>query len=103
VHVQLADEDRACVAQLSHDGRIRLRDPVAEDARARGRAYPRGGKEVLHRDRDAVERAAVAPGGDLALGLARLLARELGRDRDERVQPRERGDAREGRLRDLDW
>jgi hypothetical protein len=43
-----------------------------------------------------VQRTFVVARLDLALGLARLLARELGRDRDERIETRlERVDPRE--------
>ena len=54
-----------------------------------------------------MEGAAIVAGGDLALSLARLRARDIFGDGDERVEPRlERLDAREagldkGRRRDL--
>ena len=44
--------------------------------------------QILDGDRDAVKGAAIAPGGELAVGLARLLPRGVGHDENERVQPR---------------
>jgi len=43
-----------------------------------------------------VQRAAIAAGGDLVLGLQRLCSREIRRDGDERVDPGlDRRDARQ--------
>ena len=102
MHVQLAQEDASCVAQPAHDGRVLGRDPVREDPRARRRTYPRRVEEVLHSDGDAVQRPPVLPRGDLTLGGARLLPREIGGHRDERSQTVEGGGPREGELGELD-
>jgi len=50
-----------------------------------------------------MQRPAIPAGGDLALGLRGLGSRELGGDRDERVEAwLDRGDARKARVGQLD-
>src|SRR5438045_2399671 len=46
------------------------------------------GDEVLRSPGDAVQRSAVAPGGNLAIGLLRLLQRQFLGERDDAVQGR---------------
>jgi len=49
-----------------------------------------------------VQRAAIAAGGNLVLGLQRLCSREIRRDGDERIDPGlDRRDAREARFGQL--
>ena len=88
VQSELAEEHRARFAQLPHDGRVLIWHPVGEDPGARGRADPFCCEQVLHRDGYPVQWAFVSTRLDLALSLASLLARELGRDGDERVDTR---------------
>ena len=64
VHVGLADEDGAGLAQPPGDGRLVGRVPALEDLRPAGGGRPDGGEQVLHRDRDpgqGAERLARRP------------------------------------------
>jgi hypothetical protein len=87
MHPELAEEHRAGFAKLAHDRRVLVGDPVGEDLRSRRRADPFCREQVLHRDGNAVQRAAVAPGRDLVSCFASLRARKVGGHRHERVEP----------------
>jgi hypothetical protein len=63
----------------------------------------RARKEILDRNRDAVQRPAIAARADLGVRLSRLPQRQLGSHRDERVQLRvEAIDSTEHELGQLD-
>ena len=101
VQVGLADEHRAGRAQPRRDDRRRRRDVPAPHARRRGGRRPAKIDQILERDRHAVQRAAVAAGGNLLIGGARLRARLVGQHGDEGVDRRiALGDAREAAFGD---
>ena len=90
-------EDRAVrLAQHDRPGRLHALDPraaeVRREARERGHAAERRRpsglevEEVLHRGRDAVQRADRLPAHEGLLRRARLLERLVDRQEDERVQ-----------------
>ena len=102
VQPELAEEHRARLAKLAYDRRVRLWDPVREDARAGCRADPFRREEVLDRDGNAVQRTSVPARRDLICGFARLRARDLRGHGHERVKARvDLFDARETRLGQL--
>ena len=72
VQVGLADEDGACLAQVRDGRRVACGHVAVAHARGGGRRRAADVEQILERDRDAVQRAAVAPGRELAVGLARL-------------------------------
>ena len=104
VRRRLADDDRPGRAEALGDGAVDRGHVVAEHAGAVRRAEPRRVEQVLHAGRDAVQRAAIGAGRDLALGGARRGACLLdGHERREGVQPRVRdGDPREHGFEKLD-
>jgi hypothetical protein len=63
-----------------------IRHMVSQDARPGRRADSLGCEEILDRDRDAVQGAAIVTRQDLTLGLSRLVPRLLGQQSDERVE-----------------
>jgi hypothetical protein len=78
-HVQLAEEDRARLLEALDRGRRARRHVAAEDARrAAGRRHAGGVEQVLHRDRDAVQRAELAALRERLLGAPRRRDRVLG-------------------------
>ncbi len=82
VHVGLADEDRARLAQPGGDGRVGIGHPIAEHLAARGRARAAHGDVVLQGDRNAVQRPEAVPGRDHDLGGFRDLQRLFLEDGD---------------------
>src|SRR3989442_14840630 len=88
VHAELAEQDRTRLAQLADDGRVLARDPVLENAGSGRGTGALSREEVLHRNRDSMQRAAIPATGDLALGLRGLGSRELRRDRAKGVEGR---------------
>ena len=87
VQVGLAQEDRTGLAKMRDRRAVARGDMPVADARRRRRRDAAHVEQVLDRDRDAVQRAAIAAGGDLTVGVLRLTARFVGRHADERVQP----------------
>ena len=69
VQVGLADDDRAGLAQPPHDRRVGRRRSRAGTSEPAVVGVPRDVDEILHRDRNAVQRAAIPAGGNLAVGL----------------------------------
>ncbi len=103
VEVGLADHDGAGPPQMDDDRRVMLGDMPGAHARRRRRGGAAHVDQILDRHRHAVQRAAIAPGGDLAIRLARLVARLVGHHENERVQPRVAGlDARQARVGGLE-
>ena len=88
VQVGLADEHRAGLPQMGDGRRVALGDVALAHARRRGGRRAADVEQILDRDRHAVQRSAVVAGGELAVGVARLLPRLVGHDQDEGVQPR---------------
>jgi hypothetical protein len=74
-HLELAQQHGTCGAEALDHGGIDLGHPVGQDGRAAGGADALGEAQVLHRDRHAVQRAAIASPDDLVLGLPRLIER----------------------------
>ena len=95
---QLRDEHGACLVESAHDHRVRSRHAIAERFGAVGGGDVLRVEQVLHAVRDAVQRAAILPGGDLGIRrFARASACSL-RDRDDRAELRiEPLDATQGR------
>ena len=95
VHVGLAQDDRAGLAQPLGDVRVVWRAVALEDARARGALAAGHGHEVLERDRDAQQRpqcvervGRVGPGGRQAgVGGVGLGQGAFAVDREPRVEP----------------
>ena len=85
--VRLAEHDRAGALPALDRDRVGRRHEALEELAAVGRAYAGGRERVLDRDRQALERAAVA-GLQPPVGGRRLGAGALGGERDDRVQPR---------------
>ena len=86
--LELAEQDRAGLAQLAHDRRVDRRHEVAVQRHARRGGDALGPAQVLDGDRHAVQlRQDLAP-ADHLLGGARLLERQLGRDQGVRLQRR---------------
>ena len=87
VHVQLAEQHRAGVAEPGDDGRVVLRHEVGQDLRASGGPDPGGVVQVLQRDRDPVQRPPVLPWLDLTLRPPRRRERRVRQHRDKRIDP----------------
>ena len=85
VAVGLAQADRAGRGQAFDDRRVEGAHVVLEHPRAGGRTPSAGHEDVLVRDRDAEQRAALAA-PETGVGLARLGERQLGLHVDEGVQ-----------------
>src|ERR1041385_7885449 len=101
---ELAEQYRTGLIELCDGGRILPRDEVLADHRVARRAGPGGRIDILQPERYAVQRAAIAPGHDLALGRFGLLARLFRRRQQKRIELRvERLDARKHRISQLDW
>ena len=89
IHVEGADEDCAGRGQPPHERRILgRRRPVAVDVRAGDGGQASDVVEVLDRERDAGQRAGVAPGADGGVDRRRRRKRPLFRDRGEGVDRR---------------
>ena len=96
VQVRLAEDDRSGGAQPRGHRAVLLRDVAREDLRSRRRHDALLVIEILQRDRDAVQRAAVLTRVALAVREARRVERRLERRRDERAKVRIEGaDARD--------
>ena len=98
--VQLAEEHRARLAEPPDSRGVLLRD-VVDDVAADRRAQSLGVELILHRDGQAVERAASCAASKLGLGVPRGAERPLLVERDVGVEPRESlspGDERLGQL-----
>jgi hypothetical protein len=90
--VGFPDHHRAVRLQPLHDDIGSRRDAVRVDARAGSAAHPRDVGAVLHRDGQAVQVMRRRVGPPLAQDAARVLARAVVAQRDQRV------DLRVGRL-----
>ena len=83
--------------QPRHHGGVFGGNALAEDFRPAGGADARGVDQVLGAVGNAVQRAAVVPGGNLLFGAAGFTQSEIGADGNERMQFRiERLDAFQG-------
>jgi len=91
VEIGLAEDDGAGRPQPGDDRGIARRDPVLQDARAGRRSKRPRREQVLHRDRYAQQRTALAP-GESPLSPLCLPAGLLARRCDEGVQARARLD-----------
>jgi hypothetical protein len=80
---QLAEQHGPRVVEPGGRRGVRIGDPVDEDARVRRGEDAARVVDVLERERDPVQRAAGRIRGDLGLGLAGLLPRQIERARDE--------------------
>ena len=82
------DDDLGPPLLLRDEERAPLGNPVLERVGAQRRALALGRREVLDRDRDAVERPAILPGRDLLLRFGGLGEGLLVEPRDVSVQER---------------
>ena len=100
---RLAHDDGAGLLQSRHGNRIMIGNVVFEDQRTPGGADIRCRDQVLHRDRNSMQRSERRPLHHRRLGCARHIHRGIGGDGDECVQHRLAAlDAIECRLHDLD-
>ena len=90
VHVELAEEHRARVAQLAHALGVLARDAVRVHRARRRRQNPGRVDVVLQRERNAVQRPAPLAARELGFERARLRERLLGEHRDVGVHLRRR-------------
>lgn len=88
VRVRLAERNRARLAEQPRDRRIRTRHAIPEDFRSGSGANTLRRIEVFERNRDAVQRAAIGPVGDLLVRYLCRRPRGLCRDRHVGVQER---------------
>ena len=88
VHIQLAQQDGPGLAESGGHSAVLGGYEGVEDAGAGGGADAASVEEVFQSHGDAVERAAVAPGADVALGLPGGGQGLVGQQGDEGVQPR---------------
>ena len=88
VEVGLADDHRPRIARPDDHVRVARGDVAFADAGGRRGRRARHVEEILDRDRDAVQRSAVAARRQLAIEIRRLPRRGVAHDQDERVQPR---------------
>jgi hypothetical protein len=84
VQVRLAEEDRARRTQAGRDRAVLFRDVVREDLRTAGRDLVPRVVQVLQRDGDTVQRAAVLTPCELRVGACRVCLGLRERLRDER-------------------
>ena len=102
MHVQLAEEDRARLAQSFDDKGIVLRDVVFEQRTARRRRHAAHIEQIFDREWNAVQRAAILAARNLIGGDARFVQCALGSEGDEGVDLRiDRLDALQADLRQL--
>jgi len=103
VKVQLAEEHRARRPQPLDDRAVPLGNPVAVDARPTRRPHAGGVVQILQRDGDPVQRAAIDSIREVGIGALRLVERAVGGEGDEcaklAVVPR---DAIEARANEID-
>ena len=85
-HRQLGAQHRAGVAQPLDDGRVHLRHPPFVGCGPPRRPDPFGVEQILHAERDAMQRSAVAAGLDLLVSGGGLRARQVLRQRDDAVE-----------------
>ena len=103
VHVRLAEDDDASVAQPPGDRRVVGRPPALEDLRPAGGRHVRGRHDVLERQRHAGQRAERLAGRALAIDVLGGRQRADARDVQEGVHVRVDGrDPVQVRLRHLD-
>jgi hypothetical protein len=86
VEVELPEEHGTRRSQLPDDGAVLLGHAVAEDARTARRSKAGGVVQILERDGDPVQRAAIDAVREVVVGAFRLGERGLGRERDEGAQ-----------------
>ena len=86
VKVQLAEEHRARRAQLLDDRAVPLRHAVAVDARPTRCPYSGGVVQILQRDGDPMQRAAIDAIREVGIGALGLVERAVGGERDERAE-----------------
>jgi hypothetical protein len=101
VQVGLADDHRAGLAQARDDRRIALR-MARRDCRAGRRRRARDIDQILHRDRNAMQRATIPAAGDFLFGAPRLGERAVAHHGNERVELGACLDPPEARFRQLD-
>ncbi len=87
-HAELRDEHGAGGVETLDDGGIGLRNAVAEGLRSVGGGDVGGVEQILCTPGNAVKRATIAAGGDLAVGLPGLRERLIFGERDDAVQRR---------------
>ena len=83
---ELGDEHGAGGVETLDDGGIGLRYAIAEGLRAIGGGDVGGVEQILCAPGNAVQRATIAAGGDLAIGLLGLLERMVFGERDDAAQ-----------------
>ena len=88
VRRELAQQYPAALVQLGNGRGVFQRHRFGADAGLAGGANARGGEDVLQRERNAVQLAAIVAGRDLRLRCPRLLQRALRRDQEVGVQLR---------------
>ena len=88
VEIGLANQHGARMPQLRDDRRIRGCDVPLAYPRRRRRRDARDVDQILDGDRHAVQRTAIAAGGELAIRDLRIAARLLRHHGNERVEPR---------------
>ena len=87
MQVGLADEHGAGLTKMRNRGCVAIGDVAVAHARRGGGWKTTHVEQILDGDGHAVERAAIASRGELAIGFTRLTARLVCRDQNERVQP----------------
>ncbi len=87
VQVGLADQHGPGRSETGNHGGVSIGAVAFTHARGGGRRQAADVDQVLHRDRDPVQRSAIDAGRQLVVGAVGLRARLLGHDRDERIQP----------------
>ena len=85
-HVELAQKDGSRLLEVGDDRGVLVGDEVPVNGRAVGGQDTLGVELVLYRNRDAVHRAGVPPGGDVLLRLPCLGQRLVAADGDVGVQ-----------------
>ncbi len=70
--IRFPDENRAGLSQQRDRGAVAIGHVPFADARRRGRRHATDVKDVLDRDRHAVERTSIATGGEFRVEFTRL-------------------------------
>src|SRR6478672_5614984 len=100
---ELSQQDGAGLIQAGDDRCVVTRHPVLQKARVGGRTNAVRGKEVLHRDRDPVQRTQVIATLESGIGSSSLLKRMFSGYRYEAMQAAvQRCGTVEARLHELD-